>query len=352
MRLSRLLTLFAALVLTCASVTAQAHVGPFGSAAETARRDFLPDLATASRVIERVTASRVWENYDCASNSASGSCVDAFGVEIGREGSTDVEHLYRGERWDAKVAAYDLRARLYMPGNGRFLTQDSFVGFSMDPQSLHKYGFNHNDPINRVDPSGHMSAIEFGTGVAVAAILGAATITAIDNWRKRPGASPQTQPAVWDAIALPMFRAKANAEVDAAAVATTRVRKKDREEGHHTIPVYLCGGMGQDTSAIPQSKHQQIHAGLTSVYVIKKFSEDYATKVLFGGRRSEDIVLDIALTPQGRGAIANAIDSFYYYGGWDSYGTPSIRQVFNKERPLYVSGERTSLPWCSRTGQP
>jgi RHS repeat-associated protein len=55
---------------------------------------------------------------------------------------------------------YDLRARLYGPGNGRFLTQDSFAGFSMDPASLHKYAFNHNDPVNRIDPSGHISMPE------------------------------------------------------------------------------------------------------------------------------------------------------------------------------------------------
>jgi YD repeat-containing protein len=40
---------------------------------------------------------------------------DAFGNEIARSGTTDLEHLYRGERWDASLAAYDLRARLYTP---------------------------------------------------------------------------------------------------------------------------------------------------------------------------------------------------------------------------------------------
>jgi RHS repeat-associated protein len=96
---------------------------------------------------------------------------DAFGLEIEREGSTAVEHLYRGERFDANVAAYDLRARLYTPGNGRFLTQDSFAGFSMDPQSLHKYGFNHNDPVNRVDPSGHVSLIEMMISTDIQGVL-------------------------------------------------------------------------------------------------------------------------------------------------------------------------------------
>jgi RHS repeat-associated protein len=131
----------------------------------------LPDLGAASGDFARVSARRVWENYDCAREVASALCVDAFGVEIGRSGTTDVEHLYRGERWDANVSAYDLRARLYTPGNGRFLTQDSFVGFSMDPQSLHKYAFNHNDPVNRVDPSGHMSLSELSATQNIQGIL-------------------------------------------------------------------------------------------------------------------------------------------------------------------------------------
>jgi hypothetical protein len=46
---------------------------------------------------------------------------------------------------------------------GQFLTQDSFLGFSMDPRSLHKYAYTHNDPINNVDPSGHSTLPELVT---------------------------------------------------------------------------------------------------------------------------------------------------------------------------------------------
>ena len=164
MPLSRLLVLLATLVLACAS--AQAHVGAFGSAAESARRGFLPDLGAASRVFARVTAGRVWENYDCADRSASALCVDAFGVEIGRSGTTDIAHLYRGERFDANVGFYDRRARLYNPAIGRFLTQDSFAGFSMDPASLHRFNYAQGDPVNAFDPSGNF-AISHGIATSL-----------------------------------------------------------------------------------------------------------------------------------------------------------------------------------------
>ena len=96
---------------------------------------------------------------------------DAFGNEIARSGTTEVEHLYRGERWDASLAAYDLRARLYTPANGRFLTQDSFAGFASDPRSLHKYAYTHNDPVNGMDPSGHMTMASVGTSLNIASNL-------------------------------------------------------------------------------------------------------------------------------------------------------------------------------------
>jgi len=40
---------------------------------------------------------------------------DAFGVEIGRSGTTDIEHLYRGEAFDPNVGFYYLRARWMDP---------------------------------------------------------------------------------------------------------------------------------------------------------------------------------------------------------------------------------------------
>ncbi|MGQ0556821.1 MAG: polymorphic toxin-type HINT domain-containing protein, partial [Nitrospiraceae bacterium] len=104
---------------------------------------------------------------------------DAFGVEIGRTGATEVEHLYRGERWDANVAAYDLRARIYTPGNGRFLTQDSFAGFGQDPQSLHKYTYTHNDPVNNIDPTGHFT---MGEAMATAGTVATLAMTAVSSY--------------------------------------------------------------------------------------------------------------------------------------------------------------------------
>lgn len=52
------------------------------------------------------------------------------------------------------------QARWMNPNNGRFQTMDSFEGVPTEPQTLHKYTYAHNDPVNRVDPSGHFSSGE------------------------------------------------------------------------------------------------------------------------------------------------------------------------------------------------
>ena len=45
---------------------------------------------------------------------------DAFGNELARTGTTDIDHRYRGEQIDIDTGLYNLRARWYDPSAGRF----------------------------------------------------------------------------------------------------------------------------------------------------------------------------------------------------------------------------------------
>jgi hypothetical protein len=50
---------------------------------------------------------------------------------------------------------YHLRARYMRPETGRFWTVDDYEGSFEEPQTLHKYAYAHENPIDNADPSGH-----------------------------------------------------------------------------------------------------------------------------------------------------------------------------------------------------
>ncbi len=106
---------------------------------------------------------------------------DAFGNEIGRQGVTPVEHLYRGEQFDSGLGFYYLRARWMDPGVGRFSQQDAFVGVDRDPLSLNKFVYAGSDPINLIDPSGYLAGAEQMTAAQISATLTLAVAAMLIN---------------------------------------------------------------------------------------------------------------------------------------------------------------------------
>ena len=79
------------------------------------------------------------EQYDAYGNSLVPQATDGPG--------------YAGEMWDSHANMSYNRARWYNPSNGRFNRVDPFSGSNSDPQSLHKYLYAHNNPVNGIDPS-------------------------------------------------------------------------------------------------------------------------------------------------------------------------------------------------------
>jgi RHS repeat-associated protein len=62
---------------------------------------------------------------------------------------------FTGELHDPAIGLVNLRARWYSTGQGRFMTQDSWMGDSTRPGTFNRYNYVENSPINRVDPTGH-----------------------------------------------------------------------------------------------------------------------------------------------------------------------------------------------------
>lgn len=68
------------------------------------------------------------------------------------------------------------QARWMNPASGRFQTMDPYEGRQNDPQTLHRYTYLHDDPVNKVDPSGKETAVEIGTVGAMQANIAASVI--------------------------------------------------------------------------------------------------------------------------------------------------------------------------------
>jgi RHS repeat-associated protein len=98
---------------------------------------------------------------------------DAYGVMLGGNPQTPAATnlLYAGEQWDTSAQHYYLRARYYNPNNGLFNQVDPYSGNMQDPQSLHKYLYCQNNPINNIDPSGNEGIVPLLTGFSIRAML-------------------------------------------------------------------------------------------------------------------------------------------------------------------------------------
>jgi RHS repeat-associated protein len=64
---------------------------------------------------------------------------------------------FTGQRFEEAAGIYDYGARWYDPNLGRFLQPDRVVPEPFNPQSLNRYSYTLNDPVNRVDPTGQSS---------------------------------------------------------------------------------------------------------------------------------------------------------------------------------------------------
>ena len=86
---------------------------------------------------------------------------------------------YRGYYYDTSIGLYYLNSRYYDPETGRFLNED-LVSY-LEPETIggiNLYAYCLNDPVNNIDPSGHLVMtllIAMGIGAAIGGIASAIT---------------------------------------------------------------------------------------------------------------------------------------------------------------------------------
>ena len=81
---------------------------------------------------------------------------DEFGVTTSTGDSFFNEVTFTGSVADASGLLY-MNARYYNPATARFLSQDTYTGSASVPWTQHLYAYCNNNPVNMVDPTGHMA---------------------------------------------------------------------------------------------------------------------------------------------------------------------------------------------------
>jgi RHS repeat-associated protein len=120
------------------------------------------DNAVANRsfyyVHDRLGSVRLLtDNCGTVCNSYS---YNPFGEDLATETAEQVDNPFKftGQWYDEEFGQYYLRARQYDPQIMRFTSYDPVFGEPFCPLTLHKYLYCLNNPINRFDPSGELSA--------------------------------------------------------------------------------------------------------------------------------------------------------------------------------------------------
>ena len=83
------------------------------------------------------------------------------GARVGGSAQWGNRFLFTGREWLKDLKVYDYRNRMYQPELGRFLQPDP-KEFGAGDYNLYRYC--HNDPVNRIDPTGLISW-EAGAGL-------------------------------------------------------------------------------------------------------------------------------------------------------------------------------------------
>ena len=76
--------------------------------------------------------------------------------------SNSIWDKFTGYRLDPETGLEYAHARYYNPSLGRFMSPDPLGGDRTNPQSLNRYAYVVNNPINYVDPSGLLNRVTDG----------------------------------------------------------------------------------------------------------------------------------------------------------------------------------------------
>jgi len=116
---------------------------------------FLDDAIGSVRQVAGIADSSDAENSDSELTVLLAKSYSPYGEIIDSVGTFDTSFGFTGEMAD-DTGLINLRARWYAPGQGRFITKDSWSGDYSNPITLVKWVYANANPVMNTDPSGMM----------------------------------------------------------------------------------------------------------------------------------------------------------------------------------------------------
>ena len=257
-----------------------------------------------------------------------------YGSLSRHEGTANVPQKFTGQRLDASTGLYFYNSRYYDPDLGRFTQPDTYVQEPADPQTLNRYAYVRNNPVNFVDPSGYgwfrkLLAIVF-TAIAAVATEGASLFVTV----------PLTAGAYY-----------AGDQIGAAAERSTSTRNAQAPPVAFNLPTILPGSLGGPMGLPSASALATGNPGLSMVPPPQNSSEvdtvaeqvlDYA--LIFYGvyGLAEGAIGLVGSVRQAttRGAVKEVVDVFRVEGypntriHIDATGNVSIADT---QKPLFLN---------------
>src|ERR1041384_4316835 len=132
---------------------------PYGSTDEFLADDGHGNGSVVTGSTKNLVCSARFDPFGNPEGAAAGSTCDVVGAT-----SPSNEMFFRGARRDSGTGDYQFGARTYDPSKASFLTPDAYrangqqndLSVGVDPLTRNTYSYVNGDPVNLVDPDGHM----------------------------------------------------------------------------------------------------------------------------------------------------------------------------------------------------
>ncbi len=141
---------------------------------------------------------------DASGNVVASYEYDPYGKVLSATGSfaTINPLLYRGYVYDRETGFYYLQSRYYDPAIGRFINADSYASTGQDIIGYNMFTYCGSNPVNKVDPTGHMAipmtiaATNSWNALGWGAILLLVGVLAVDALSNSKTVGAQSKPLV------------------------------------------------------------------------------------------------------------------------------------------------------------